>query len=350
MTFSFHANAEDVERLSEAALALSAKHATPPIPEAYEVWYTYASAEQEALNAHIDKALQAGPLDAEDMRRIHDRFFSAHHLQSNMSELGVQLEARLDGLCELAARGTDDGEETLASLRSLAGKLSRTDGSATIAPLVARISALNETYMAQTRQLAEAFSVAREEVTRLKADLNDLQKGAYIDHLTQLSNRRHFDTVITTEMKRARSEGHPLCVAIADIDHFKKINDQYGHAFGDIVLAKFSEIIRKNIKGRDTSARIGGEEFALILPNTSLTGAVALAETLRGYFSAVRIMDKKSGQRLGAVTVSFGVAQLEEHDDVASLIRRADDRLYDAKRAGRNQVKSGGARSMRSSA
>jgi diguanylate cyclase len=124
---------------------------------------------------------------------------------------------------------------------------------------------------------------------------------------------------------------------MCDIDHFKKINDNYGHLFGDKVIRAVAQVLTDNVKGRDTAARYGGEEFIVLLPNTPLEGARALAEKIRSTIEGGRIK-KGGGEETAKVTISLGVSRYAPGESSASFIERADKALYVSKQSGRNQV------------
>ena len=138
---------------------------------------------------------------------------------------------------------------------------------------------------------------------------------------------------------RHRFDGKPVTLAVVDIDHFKRINDQYGHQTGDIVLVEVAKTMRTRLRPTDFIARFGGEEFVMIFPQTSLAGAAVAAERLR---EAVRLTRVKTrdGMQIPSATVSIGLAELQPGQDVASLLQLADEALYRAKHNGRNRVES----------
>ena len=153
------------------------------------------------------------------------------------------------------------------------------------------------------------------------------------DLLTGLGNRRKLNEILSVEINRLRRYGGSLCLSIADLDHFKKINDGHGHAIGDEVLAEFGELLCMQMRPTDTAARIGGEEFVVLMPHTKIREAMGTAERLR-----TAMVEHRFGSLANRVTVSIGVAELRPGEDGDSLLRRADRALYSAKRAGRNQV------------
>jgi diguanylate cyclase len=125
---------------------------------------------------------------------------------------------------------------------------------------------------------------------------------------------------------------------MTDVDHFKKFNDTYGHLTGDQVLRLVAMSVKQNVKGQDIAARYGGEEFVVVLPNTVLRAAITVADHVRRAVMTKELMKRSTGEHLGRVTISIGVAALRDGDTPQSLIERADTCLYAAKRAGRNRV------------
>ncbi len=178
---------------------------------------------------------------------------------------------------------------------------------------------------------------SQEQIGALRTTLEQTQELAARDSLTKAFTRRYFDEMLAKHVNGTKNGRPPLSLVIADLDHFKKINDRLGHPVGDEVLKKFSELLFANTKGRDCVARYGGEEFAIILPNTSLNDAASLAAQIRTQLATKR-WTTKTGVSLGLVTASFGVAELERCESPASLIERADAKLYQSKAAGRNRV------------
>jgi diguanylate cyclase len=151
--------------------------------------------------------------------------------------------------------------------------------------------------------------------------------------------RAALDERLELEYKRWLRYGTPLCLAIIDIDHFKKVNDTHGHLMGDRVIQGLGEILRGAVTGANHSAaRYGGEEFALLLPQTSLDKSIELAETVRNRTKSMKIRNRTTQEVLLTVTISGGVTALKPDDDAASLISRADAALYAAKNGGRDRV------------
>ena len=158
----------------------------------------------------------------------------------------------------------------------------------------------------------------------------ELEYLSQTDKLTGLYNRRHLDKLLTQEFSRHQRSESPLSLVLCDIDHFKRVNDNHGHLIGDVIMQEVAAVIRATIRSTDICGRWGGEEFLLILPDTSGDGAVSIVNTLqKALASTTYTCDIK-------VTVSFGIASTSGDQEVELILRRADDALYDSKARGRN--------------
>jgi diguanylate cyclase (GGDEF)-like protein len=174
---------------------------------------------------------------------------------------------------------------------------------------------------------------------RMQAERSLLKRYALTDSLTGLPNRLAFETTLERDYTLSLRTRQPLSLIMLDLDRFKRVNDTYGHNRGDAVLAQLAQVLQSVIRGSDHPARWGGEEFVIVLPNSTTLEAAVLAERIR------KAVEKEDFQ-VGALTVSLGVAQLEGIDSPLSLARRADEALYRAKAAGRNRVECDDAHAM----
>ncbi|MCB1540699.1 MAG: GGDEF domain-containing protein [Rhodoblastus sp.] len=189
----------------------------------------------------------------------------------------------------------------------------------------------NAAYQRQLTDATRQLNILRNELSRVRSENErDALTGAY--------SRGHFDKMLTTLVKAAHQDSSDLSLLMVDIDHFKRINDNFGHVVGDDLLQKYVQLMMHNVKGKDCLARYGGEEFAIIMPTTSLQSAVIVAEQIRQKLEATKWKAGKDGAMIGAVTASFGVAQLQPDETPHDLIERADQKLYASKNAGRNRV------------
>ncbi|MDR3393484.1 MAG: GGDEF domain-containing protein, partial [Parasulfuritortus sp.] len=184
--------------------------------------------------------------------------------------------------------------------------------------------------------LQQRLETTLAETESLKGELEQYRREATTDPLTGLYNRRAMETHLEELMES--EAGTPLSVIMVDIDHFKNINDTYGHPLGDVVIRNVAQTILKCIRGDDFAVRFGGEEFVVLLPETSLDGATRVAETIRERIAALRLVRRHDNFTLAPFTVSLGVATRQPGDTQDSLFQRADRALYQSKDAGRNRV------------
>ena len=188
--------------------------------------------------------------------------------------------------------------------------------------------------------LKKAFDEMEQRVLERTAELTEtaqkLQAMALTDSLTGLHNRRYFLELLQAECKRSARHGNPLSLLMIDLDHFKRINDEFGHPMGDKALKAFAQTLRQAVRAEDLSGRLGGEEFGVILPETGLDQALVLAERIRLATAALRLPGQASKAR---ITVSIGAAQMIRRTESAEyLLKRADEMLYLAKNKGRNRT------------
>jgi diguanylate cyclase len=187
-------------------------------------------------------------------------------------------------------------------------------------------------------ELEERLNASKEEINQLQENLEVVRTESLTDPLTGLANRKHFDDRLAHAMAEAAERSEPLSLVMTDIDHFKTFNDTWGHLTGDQVLRLVAMSVKQNVKGQDIAARYGGEEFAIILPNTVLRSGQTVADHIRRAVMGKELMKRSTGQNLGRVTISLGVATARKGDTAESIIARADACLYAAKRNGRNRV------------
>lgn len=190
------------------------------------------------------------------------------------------------------------------------------------------------TELEQTKQQLRNINRAmKNKVDELYSMTNTLEQKAYKDNLTGINNRENFEDIFAIEIGNAKLNDQPLSLIIFDVDHFKMINDTYGHQAGDIILKDLVHLIENNIKKGDVFARWGGEEFVILTPSTEINGAYNLAENIRKLVQSYVFNYIENN-----LTISFGIAQMEMDDTKSSFFEKADKALYEAKNSGRNRV------------
>lgn len=310
------------------------EHGLLPNPLNYSVAYEYQQGSHADLKEYLDKHLRAAkPLDDVLLRDLYDKYISAERhkqFQGMRDDLHEILQTLLQTIDE-TSHGNEDYQHNLeGNLRKLGGDMDQTSLRDIASDMISAAMAAN----LQSSKLQSHLLDARKETEQLRAELEAQRREAMIDPLTGLFNRRAMDIHLGSLWE---GDSH-LSVLAMDIDHFKRINDTYGHAVGDIVIRNVADAVRKCIRGEDIAIRYGGEEFLVLLPNTGLDGAITVAETIRKRIEALRLVRKNDNFALAPFTISLGVAQRRGNDDRDSLFDRADKALYHAKSSGRNRV------------
>ncbi len=225
-----------------------------------------------------------------------------------------------------------------ARLHGASDRLAEHETSGPVNEIVLALIDDNRQMRDKLSDLRDQLEESRLHVLQLQHNLERSEEEGMRDVVTAIGNRRYFETAFAEELEKARTTGEDFCLALADLDRFKLVNDRFGHLVGDRLLRLFAEILVQNVRGQDSVARFGGEEFAVMLPGARLSEAVEAAERVRRVLESKQWTVEPSGERVGKVTVSFGVAKLRANETGADLLRRVDSHLYDAKARGRNRV------------
>ena len=269
---------------------------------------------------------------------LRSRCLSSARTTQALDNASSQVTAALNEILQkLESAGRDAGDYG-RTLSRASGELGTDQSPAALRQFVDTLISATRTMEARTATLEEELQHSSQQVNILKVQLEDVRKESLTDSLTAVANRKAFDTELLAAVTEGHETGETIALLMLDIDHFKKFNDCWGHQTGDQVLRLVAQSMSENVKGRDTVARFGGEEFAIILRRTSLGNAINLADQIRSYVQSKKLVKKSTGDILGTITVSVGVARLTRHDTPASLIQRADACLYRAKNGGRNRV------------
>jgi diguanylate cyclase len=319
------------------AIALLSKHQIPLSPLNYRLGYDSVSGRGTELLKAVER------VDTSSEIPLTERLWNIHQcLYSDNNEALEKIRQELNNVITCMQ---GDIEQSGSKLSVYADRLSRFAANLNRSPSPQAIAEEVEMVIDNTlatelsqRQLNSQLNQITSDMDSLRKELEQIRDESYKDFLTGIANRKAFDTALEDAIYSSRSDKSTFSILIADIDHFKQVNDNYGHLIGDKVLRFVASIFKKCLKGKDIVARFGGEEFAVILPNTDLTGAHAAAEQIRRSVSAGQIKDMNSERMLDRITVSIGIAQFGSSDLHNDLLQRADQALYKAKTQGRNRV------------
>jgi diguanylate cyclase len=303
----------------------------------YALWYEHCAGMNPDLSRVLDSRLSSNTALTEvDVWRLYAQHIAARDMEA-FERLQLQLRNLLEDTAHCAASASNQAAEFGNSLQGHAKVLADPQGPEKIREIVADMLVGTQKMQRATSDLSTKLQARTSEVNALTESLRRAQSEALLDSLTGLKNRRGLERAVE-DLLREPPGLLGSALLLADIDHFKVVNDTYGHVLGDKVIRAVAHVLRSSIKGRDVAARLGGEEFAILLPQTSLTGAAAVAEQIRGTVEQGRICRPDGNESIGQVTLSVGVAIAKPGDTLEALLERADAAMYTAKRAGRNRI------------
>lgn len=310
-----------------------------PVPTNFCVWYAYHTGRAPDLRRAIDiLASNQQPFSEQVNEELYERFFT---LGREQNELRAGMARVQETLSELVSNLGEAGKSTSrynAALTEISGDIASDPAPDTVTTLVKRLLAETATMQKKMELLDNRVTSSSQTISQLRDRLEGLRREALTDPLTGIANRKAFDTTLRDAARQAMETGAELSLLFLDIDHFKRFNDTWGHQIGDQALRLVAKTLTDNVKGQDLASRYGGEEFAVILPQTAIADAVTLANKIRHAFAVRRLVKKDTGETIGGITVSIGVSRFEPGESLSHFVERADLALYAAKRDGRNRV------------
>lgn len=324
---------------AEQALERILQEGLAPTPDIYELWYAYYAGVSPEVSRAIDILIANKQKITEDRcRDMHARFLSDARNEEVMRRAGDQINATIRSVSGAVKDVHDATASYSCTLENVSVRMSKVQKPEDMREIVQSVMSDTRDILERNQKLELELDKSSALMQGLQRDLEQVRKEAMTDGLTGLSNRKAFDASIARVTEEAQSTGSTFTLLMVDIDHFKTFNDNYGHQIGDQVLRLVARTLVEGVKGRDISARYGGEEFAIILPDTTLSAGVAVGNSLRKAVATKDVINRSSGEKLGRITMSVGVAEFVSGERVEDLIERADAALYTAKHNGRNQV------------
>lgn len=320
-------------------IPLCSRHGVATNPINYAVWYEYVCGKNTALKLAIDALAEKGKLlSEEDIEALYMKHVSECDEQT-MKRLHLDMRRLLNNLSGLAAQTNDATSRFDDSLQAYEDRLGAEDVvESTVVEIIGGLLDSARSMRRFVSTLQERLHDNKQEVEALRKKLKRVSEEAITDSLTGLCNRKGLFTAIEKAVSNEKQTKQGPCLMMIDVDHFKRVNDSYGHLLGDKVLQFVGKTLRQRIKGNDTAARYGGEEFCVLLPETALAGAQAVADDIRKVLERSRIKRLDNNQTIDGVTISIGVAQYRLGEPVEAFINRADGALYISKQEGRNRV------------
>ena len=310
-----------------------------PSPLNYYVWYQYVKGNIPALRQEMDAILH-DPFGYNDRvgKRLYDSYLSEH--EDTSSEFDRAFRRLIEAMVKKMDVWSKKLESHTQKLDECSSQLSNPNLNSEEVQRIANTiinaaSSIKEGSLAVQNEMIHSTDAVKD----LRKQLIEARAEALTDELTQIGNRKAFNHALEELMVEAEINPNSLCMILSDIDHFKQFNDTYGHLVGDSVLRYFANIMQKNKKDNEITCRYGGEEFAILLSNSSLEEAVKRSNEIREAIQSAHLKRKNSSEPLKTITASFGVAAYQgTHEDAKTFIERADQALYQAKNSGRNCV------------
>lgn len=317
-------------------LPLLARFGLPPNPVNFTLCYEYVTGRNQPLREAMDRVdRQAYSKDV--CVNLYRRFVwddDKRGLEDLRAEFRRIITETLSGVGHAHGEAAHSSEVLMACSQQIEGAADLSELRTVVAEVVSETKSIAHS----GHVLKDMLEETNREVQNLREELQKTRLEATTDPLTGVLNRRAFDVALQTAINVDGRAADNLCLLIGDIDHFKQVNDNYGHLVGDRVIRFVAELLSANVKGKDTVARYGGEEFAVLLPGTQLRNAIKVAKTIRQLIEKGRVKRLNSSEDIGAITISMGVACYRPGEDTSEFVRRADEALYRSKGLGRNQV------------
>jgi len=307
-------------------------------PLNYAVWYEMLTGINPALSEAINKRLDGGDkLDDDAIEKLYLKHVSECNtdVQRVLREDIQQLLGKLAGFTE----ETDKQAHQFGNnLQAYGETLKQGLDASSLGALIGNMAGDTDKMRSSMQNLQSELAASKQQVDKLHQELQSARGEAMTDPLTGILNRRGFEIQAKQVFADQATLDKGLCVLMLDIDHFKKINDTYGHLFGDKVIRAIAETLKSKVRGEDLVARLGGEEFAVMLPETDIPGARTVAEHIRQSIERGKIRRLDTQEQIGGITISIGLAAYSSGVSVVDLLDQSDKALYVSKNTGRNRT------------
>jgi len=336
-----NSHTDDYQKASEnlkLVLKFLGRYKIPASPINYQVSYEIVSETNIPLKKAVDALLtkQDNQLTEKNLLELNQQFLPLDG--EALEKQRQQLQQIVQSILSSHSHSKDDISDYSSSLNHFSEVLSGSYNPDELIVEVQKVMKDTQSVEQSQQQFDAQMSNMMGEIDSLRDELEQVREESLTDALTGLANRKAFDQTLDKITNDKNSDNPIFSIVIADIDHFKKFNDTYGHLVGDKVLKYVSKIIKSCVKGKDLAARFGGEEFTLLLPDTDIAGAEIVSEQVRSAIEKTNLVDKSVNEDYGKVTISLGVGQHRPSEQPQEILERADKALYQAKEKGRNRV------------
>jgi len=321
-------------------LGLLERARVPPQPAFYKLLYDYVAGVQGLFSTRVRDILAEGERGSSAVgERLYAEFVEPYESRETVERAVSRITARLQTLDVLLTESVRASAAQSVSLAQATEHFSADHlNPVLLREWVARLEATHQDMYAANAALSSEMQAAQLELDETKQEIQASRESVLQDSLTGLANRGGLDRSLSAAIRDQRTNGTALACAVIDIDHFKSLNDRYGHLVGDEVLRIVSRALLVSARAGDLVGRPGGDEFLVVLPSTDMPTATVVADRMRAAVAEADLRGVLGSGTLGGITVSVGVALFHPADTIATFVARADSSLYEAKRQGRNRV------------
>lgn len=323
--------------LLRLTLPLMARYKVPVTPRNYAVWFDFVRGSNPQMKAEIQQLIDTHATFTSELNdQLYEKYKSDCDVRQ-FAKIHSEMSELMGDLSQSLKQAGNQAQHFGGHLDGVVESVQHKTGIDDILDLLKSLLEETRSMRKSTQLLHEHLEAKSREIDLLQEELQKEKKRSSTDPLTGLANRQALIETLT-QMSQTTDKPDDLALIMVDIDHFKEINDRHGHLIGDRVIRFVAQVLKDNTKGRDLAARYGGEEFLVMLPDTGLRGAGALAEKIRTTVANAKLIRSDNKQPLGQITISIGVAGYHPGEDMLETINRADQSLYRAKQGGRNQT------------
>jgi diguanylate cyclase len=326
------------EEILRLLIQRMAEHPAAFTPQNFAVWYEYATGINPALSEEITRRLNNGEVfDDHAIENLYLKYVSECNMDVEWA-LREDIRQLLNKLSE-TTRDTDlQANQFDTRLHKYSDTLKQNLDPIQLAAIIKKMVGDTNKMIGSMRELKSELTISKQKVEKLHQELQLARGEALIDPLTGILNRRGFENSANITFSDQAGLSRGICLLMIDIDHFKQINDTYGHLFGDKVIRAIANTLKSKVRGQDSVARLGGEEFALLLADTNSAGAYTVAENIRHTIEGCQIHRLDNQEKIGGITISIGIAAYTSGSSLTDLLGRADKALYVSKKEGRNRT------------
>ncbi len=330
---------EKAKIFAEQANGLIDKCSLPRRPDIYELFYAYVTGEMPEITRALDKIFTKKLLpNEEDCDEIYKLHISDASQENAMLTASDTVQDTIGDVKTIIAAIQTASKDFGENMSGMSAQLEEAKSLEDVTELMKTMMSETATIVSKNQELETQLERSSEAMDTMSGELDRVRKESLTDGLTGLPNRKSFDRTLDKAYAQFIEDKKPISLLVLDIDHFKSFNDTYGHQVGDRVLMLLARVLQDHATDEFFPARFGGEEFVAIASNMSVEQAAKAAESIRTGIASKEIINKTTGERLGQITVSIGVAEIKEGERITQLVERADKAMYMGKKGGRNRV------------